>query len=845
MSTPSQRSFWLRHRLQCFAIYALLLGLSWTARTLLRPEPRPLLPPAPSRNGTSLLLLVDPLRAPSARDLLRAASPHLQSGAGLRAPVLPGLNTGQSSSATFQSLAADLPPADVPEIIFANGHAGAVALHLAALHPDRVEALVLLDASGVQEFAMLGEYHLNYAMYAVSDLLLTCADRLIPHFGAWEGLRLRRKQIELLRRSDRRRLRPLFRDIAPPTLILEYTANPATHPRGREHARLLPQSRIVHAPGPDTLQKEIDTFLTRLRAGEAPARSEADPARTAASRAAYAPEQRPSPRGLHLALFLLGIALATLVTEDLTCAVTGLMIANGNLTWLQGFSACLLGILFGDYLLYLAGRHWGRAALDKIPLRWMIDPLALRETEQWYKKRAARAILISRCIPGTRLPAYVAAGILGVPLRLFTFWFVTAALLWTPLFLTASMLLAEQALEGLDRYHHLAPALALLGLLLYFMLTHLLLPSFNRRERRLLYGRRQRLRRSEYWPTWTFYLPVVLYLGLRTLKRGHRLMDFTACNPCIPGGGVVEESKSRILDQIGARDAIADYLLLTDTDPAARYTAARRWMDREAAPFPVVVKPDVGQRGEQVAVARDPHALRTSLDAIHGDIILQRFCPGKEFGIFYIHPPAADTGFIYGITRKEFATVVGDGVHTLEDLILADDRAVCQAPMFFRQHADTLYTIPEKGVRVPLTDIGNHSRGTLFQEGGHLATPELTAAVQRIAASLPGFYFGRFDLFAPDEDHLRRGEGLRIIELNGVTGESTNLYDPGKSYLQRIRILLRQWRYACEIGRTQRDQGTRILPFRLMLRHYDRYRKRRHRLRLRQAAATAARQKKE
>ncbi len=50
-------------------------------------------------------------------------------------------------------------------------------------------------------------------------------------------------------------------------------------------------------------------------------------------------------------------------------------------------------------------------------------------------------------------------------------------------------------------------------------------------------------------------------------------------------------------------------------------------------------------------------------------------------------------------------------------------------------------------------------------------------------------------------EDLRRGENFRIIELNGVTSESTNIYDPRYSLADVYRILFRQWRLAFEIGR--------------------------------------------
>ena len=49
-------------------------------------------------------------------------------------------------------------------------------------------------------------------------------------------------------------------------------------------------------------------------------------------------------------------------------------------------------------------------------------------------------------------------------------------------------------------------------------------------------------------------------------------------------------------------------------------------------------------------------------------------------------------------------------------------------------------------------------------------------------------------------EDLMRGENFKIIELNGVTSESTNIYDPKYSLLDAYRILFRQWRLAYEIG---------------------------------------------
>ena len=51
------------------------------------------------------------------------------------------------------------------------------------------------------------------------------------------------------------------------------------------------------------------------------------------------------------------------------------------------------------------------------------------------------------------------------------------------------------------------------------------------------------------------------------------------------------------------------------------------------------------------------------------------------------------------------------------------------------------------------------------------------------------------------------GRNLTILELNGVTSESTDIYDPKNGLLAAYRILRRQWRLAFAIGARNRAAG--------------------------------------
>src|SRR6266576_1024077 len=301
-----------------------------------------------------------------------------------------------------------------------------------------------------------------------------------------------------------------------------------------------------------------------------------------------------------LALFLT-LALATLISEDVTCIWAGVMAAEGRISFAFAAFACLLGIFVGDILLFLTGRLLGRAALRRAPLKWFVRASDVDRSSAWFRRRGMSVITLSRFLPGTRLPTYVAAGLLDTGFLTFTSYFLIAAAVWTPMLVGASMLLGGGVTEsGLitqrSPFLRLAiPALFLLGL------VRLLVRLASFRGRRLLLARWTRLTRWEFWPPWAFYPPVVLYLCYLGLK--HRSLTlFTCSNPAIEEGGFVGESKSQILKGLGqtsdTRSLIASWgLLENSSSPHARMDRALQFMRKGGLSFPVVLKPDVGERG--------------------------------------------------------------------------------------------------------------------------------------------------------------------------------------------------------------------------------------------------------
>ena len=171
-------------------------------------------------------------------------------------------------------------------------------------------------------------------------------------------------------------------------------------------------------------------------------------------------------------------------------------------------------------------------------------------------------------------------------------------------------------------------------------------------------------------------------------------------------------------------------------------------LDEQKLDFPLVLKPDAGERGKDVKIIRNFSQVESEIKNFDGDLILQKYHGGIEASIFYYRYPKQEKGRIFSITEKHFPTVTGDGRANLEELILSDKRAVCLAKSYFRENEEKLDFIPADGEKVQIIDIGTHSRGAIFTDGEWLKTDKLENKIDEICRGFKGFYFGRFDIKA-------------------------------------------------------------------------------------------------
>jgi pimeloyl-ACP methyl ester carboxylesterase len=511
---------------------------------------------------------------------------------------------------------------------------GGVALSMADLAPKRVRSITMLSSIGVQEMELLGDYGLNHAVHGAQLAGLWGLRELTPHFGWLDDAMLGVPYARNFYDSDQRPLRGILARWTGPMLIIHGTKDPLVPIQAaREHARLVPQSELlvtreshfmVFGEGPkiaDDQQAFLDGWTAARR------RRAIRPAPSASRR----PRRRSTPRALPklpaFRGFVLGlVALATFVSEDLTHRRGARRDRPARLR--AGHPR-------------LPRRDRGRRperVLRRAHLRARRARPRAHEMDRDRKTSAACAGVVSRARPDShsrqplpsgdarrdirrrRRPPHAVPHVR--PLVRHRRGVVDAAprrrfgpgrradpgpLPSVP---------ALGAPRGRADRDHRAPSHA--------ARAEAVLPARAPPARRRLDAHRA--------------LGVLAAVRLLRAGRAVRALARDTApwtdalhggEPPIEAGGFINESKSAILDGLAAAgDAVAPWRLLPASDPpAARREGARRFA------LPVVLKPDAGQRGSGVVVARTWEAVDAYLAEAHYDVLLQAYVPGVRWAL--------------------------------------------------------------------------------------------------------------------------------------------------------------------------------------------------------------------
>ncbi len=329
----------------------------------------------------------------------------------------------------------------------------------------------------------------------------------------------------------------------------------------------------------------------------------------------------------------------------------------------------------------------------------------------------------------------------------------------------------------------------------------------------------------EYWPMWLSNLPVAGFYLWFAAKARH-LLFFSAANPAIQLSGAMGESKYDILQRLPAE--ILPKMVFA---PAGRvFDDVLADLANTGISFPLIAKPDIGERGLLVKKIGSRTELQVYLAQYPVDFILQALITlPLEASVLYVLFPGAQGRFmITSVCTKVFLKVSGDGKSTLRQLVEANPRASFQLERLNTSRAADMGTIPSAGQTVVLGEIGNHCLGTKFLNSNHLINPRLEQSFAHICRQIEGIHYGRFDLKCADEEALQNGQ-IQVMELNGVLGEPAHVYDPSFGPWRAYRDFLRHWRLIFEVSQSNRKLGvpvTTLKEGRSQIQQYLAYKKR-------------------
>ena len=139
--------------------------------------------------------------------------------------------------------------------------------------------------------------------------------------------------------------------------------------------------------------------------------------------------------GKQTALQFLAILLGTFVLEDAATVLAAMHAEEGGIAIPVALLALYAGIVIGDLGLYGLGALARRAG----PIRRWLPDERTRPARNWLCARVFRVVLISRFLPGMRLPTYTACGYFQADLRKFALAAIVATLIWTSLLFGVSM----------------------------------------------------------------------------------------------------------------------------------------------------------------------------------------------------------------------------------------------------------------------------------------------------------------------------------------------------------------------------------------------------------------------
>ncbi len=229
---------------------------------------------------------------------------------------------------------------------------------------------------------------------------------------------------------------------------------------------------------------------------------------------------------------------------------------------------------------------------------------------------------------------------------------------------------------------------------------------------------------------------------------------------------------------------------------ASNAAEAAAWAQRWG--FPVVIKPLAGHHGQGVAThLANPAEVSRAFDfarSFGGPVLVEKEVPGNTYRLLVVGRR------LVAASERIAPAVVGDGVHTLSELVEALNRDPRRgrghaksmtrveidgpALMFLSQQGMVPTSVPPLGQRVGLRSSANMSTGAVARDVTDRVSPALAFDAVR-AAQAVGLDIAGVDVVTSDLAASLKDVGGAVIEVNAAPGLRMHL-DPAEGKAQPV-----------------------------------------------------------
>jgi membrane-associated protein len=180
---------------------------------------------------------------------------------------------------------------------------------------------------------------------------------------------------------------------------------------------------------------------------------------------------------------LIGLAFpgdSLLFIAGIAASGTGAALLNGNqLPAVELFIGAPIAAITGSIVGRWFGAKYGRKLFDRPDGRFFTQARVV-QTEKWLAKYGVgKALLLARFIPFVRTLINPIVGIINIPNRVFIFWNVLGAIIWTDGILFLGYILGEKIEGSVDKY-----LLPIIGLIILLSLLPIFFELYRERKRK-------------------------------------------------------------------------------------------------------------------------------------------------------------------------------------------------------------------------------------------------------------------------------------------------------------------------------------------------------------------------